>query len=257
MNTGDSIRVEKKRAVAIVVFDRPESLNVMDSAALGRLGDVLGVLEKDRAIRSIVITGTGHFSAGADVRELKGKDPEEAEIFSRLGQGICNLIEGMGKPVIAAVSGYALGGGCEIALACDMRIAGESAKFGQPEVNLGIIPGFGGTQRLARLVGMGRAKELILTGRIIDAKEAERIGLVSRLVKDGELAERAGELGESLSYKSPAALGMAKALINKQQEIGNGLGMETASFAECFASKDHNEGIAAFLEKRKPHFRGI
>jgi enoyl-CoA hydratase len=257
MTTGDPVRVEKKGAVATVVFDRPDSLNILNSAALEKLGEVLEELEGDRETRSVVITGNVHFSAGADLKELKEKDPDQAKVFSRLGQGICNRIEGMRKPVIAAVRGYALGGGCEIALACDIRIAAESAKLGQPEVNLGIIPGFGGTQRLTRLVGIGKAKELILTGRIISAGEAERIGLVNSVVKDGELMDRTLELAELFLQKGPVALGTAKILINECWEIGNGLEREVVSFAECFASEDHIEGIRAFLEKRRPRFNGM
>jgi enoyl-CoA hydratase len=257
MNTGDPVRVEKKGAVATVVLDRPDSLNILNSATLEKLGDALEELEGDRETRSIVITGNGHFSAGADVRELKEKDPAQAEVFSRLGQGICKRIEAMRKPVIAAVRGYALGGGCEIALACDIRIAAESAKFGQPEVNLGIIPGFGGTQRLTRLVGIGKAKELILTGRIVNAGEAERIGLVNSVVKDEELMGRVTDLAELFLQKSPVALGAAKMLIDGCREGGDGLEREVTSFAECFASEDHSEGIDAFLEKRKPRFSSI
>jgi enoyl-CoA hydratase len=256
MNTADPVRAEKKGAVATIVFDSPDSLNILNSATLEKLSDMLKELEGDREVRSIVITGNGHFSAGADLRELKVKDPKQARAFSRLGQGICNRIEGMRKPVIAAVRGYALGGGCEIALACDIRIVAESAKLGQPEVNLGIIPGFGGTLRLTRLVGIGKAKELILTGRIISAGEAERIGLVNSVVKDEELLGRATELAELFLQKSAVALGTAKILINECGETGNGLEREAASFAECFASEDHSEGISAFLEKRKPRFNG-
>ncbi len=256
MDIADSVRVEKEGAVATVVLDRPESLNILNSATLRKLGDVLANLEGDQQTRCLVITGNRHFSAGADVREMKDKDRKQAEVFSRLGQAICSRVEDMRKPVIAAVSGYALGGGCEIALACDIRIASRSAKFGQPEVNLGIVPGFGGTQRLARLVGIGKAKELILTGDIIDANEAEVIGLVNRVVGDEELMERSLELAELLSQKSPVALGKAKTLINKSGEIGNGLEMEVSSFVECFASEDHVEGIKAFLEKRRPEFKG-
>jgi enoyl-CoA hydratase len=256
MTIGDAVRVEKKGTVATIVFDRPESLNILNSTTLERLGDALDDLESDKEAISIVITGKRHFSAGADVRELKEKNRIQAEAFSRLGQRICNKIEGMRKPVIAAVSGFALGGGCEIALACDIRIASQSARFGQPEVNLGIVPGFGGTQRLARLIGIGRAREMILTGRIVDAKEAERVGLANTVVRDGELMKRAMELAEVLSQKSAVALGAAKMLINISPDIRNGLETETASFAECFASEDRIEGMSAFLEKRKPEFSG-
>lgn len=162
----------------------------------------------------------------------------------------------MEKPVIAAVNGYALGGGCELALACDIRIAGKSAKFGLPELNLGLIPGFGGTQRLSRLVGIGKAKEIILTGKIIDAKEGESIGLVNKVVRDEELMREVEEVSLVLAQRSPITVKIAKGLINKNQEIKRGLEMEIVSFSECFETQDHIEGINAFLEKRKPVFKG-
>lgn len=168
-----------------------------------------------------------------------------------------NQIENMGKPVIAAINGFALGGGCELAIACDIRLAGESAKFGQPEVNLGLIPGFGGTQRLSRLVGVGKAKEMILTGEIISAKEAASIGLVNRVVKDEELMAKAEELAMFISLKGPIAVKMAKALINENQGIEKGLEKEINFFAQCFATQDRLDGINAFLEKRKPRFKGV
>jgi len=163
----------------------------------------------------------------------------------------------MGKPVIAAIAGYALGGGCELALACDIRIAGESAKFGQPEVNLGLIPGFGGTQRLSRLVGVGKAKEMIFTGEIIDAKEAESIGLVNRVEKDEELMAKAEEMATIIAQKAPVAVKMVKKLINENQEIKKGLEKEIAFFVQCFATQDCMEGINAFVEKGKPRFKGV
>jgi len=204
----------------------------------------------------IIITGTDNFCSGANIKELMEKHPVEAEIFSRLGHKVFNHIENMEKPVIAAVNGYALGGGCELAMAADIRIASESAKFGQPEVNLGLIPGFGGTQRLSRLVGIGRAKELIFTGRIIDAKEAQDIGLVNKVVREEELLERSKEMALVLAEKSPLILKIAKNLINSNYDIKKGLEMEIMDFSEVFASEDHMEGIKAFLEKRKPKFRG-
>ncbi|HAB52713.1 MAG TPA: hypothetical protein DCE80_11190, partial [Ignavibacteriales bacterium] len=179
------------------------------------------------------------------------------EAFCRWGHKVFDQLEGMGKPVIAAVNGFALGGGCELAIACDIRIAGESAKFGQPEVNLGLIPGFGSTQRLSRLVGIGKAKEMILTGKIIDAKEAESIGLVNRVVKDEELMIVAEEMAQVIAQKPPIAVKMAKTLINENQEIKEGLEKEINLFAQCFATQDRLEGINAFLEKRKPEFKGI
>ncbi len=257
MSTGNErIKIEKKNEVGIITLVKPE-LNILDAEMLKNLGDSLTALEKDEKIRAIIIAGGKNFCAGADIKEMKDKNPEEAEAFSRLGHKVFKCVEDAAKPTIAAISGYALGAGCELALACDMRIAGGSAKFGQPEVNIGLIPGFGGTQRLARLVGIGRAKEMILTGRIIDVREALSIGLVNNVVKDEELMEKAEETARVLAEKSPVAVKRAKGLINENQGIGRGLEMEIISFSECFASEDHVEGINAFLEKRKPKFKGI
>lgn len=257
MSTNEHIKIEKKKEVGIIILNRPEALNILDTKTLQELGDSLTELEKDEQIRAIIITGGKIFCAGASIKEMKEKNPEDAEAFSRLGHKVCNQVENMEKPVIAAVNGYALGSGCEIALACDIRIASESAKFGQPEVNLGLIPGFGGTQRLARLVGIGKAKEMILTGKIIDAREAESIGLVNRVVRNEELMEKAEEIAQVIAQKSPIVLKKAKSLINENMEIKRGLEMEIVSFAECFATQDHLEGINAFLEKRRPNFKGI
>jgi enoyl-CoA hydratase len=263
MNTGnesiklENIKLEKKNEIGIITFNRPEVKNIMSTKMLQELEMSLTVLEKDDGIRALIITGDKNFSAGADIKELKEKHPEEALVFSRLGHNVCNRIENMEKPVIAAVSGYALGAGCEIALACDIRVAGMSAKFGQPEVNLGLIPGFGGTQRLTRLVGIGRAKELILSGRIIDANEAGSIGLANKVVDDDKVLESAEEMAQILAQKSPLVMKIAKNLINKNPDLKKGLEMEVFSFSECFGSQDHIEGINAFLEKRKPVFRGF
>ena len=257
MNTADDIRVDRKGEIRIITFNRPHVMNIMGTATLMKLEDALTDLENDRQIRAVIIRGTTHFSAGADIKELKGKDPETAVSFSRLGHGICNQIEDMGKPVIAAVEGYALGAGCEIALACDIRIAAENAKFGQPEINLGLIPGFGATQRLARLIGPARAKEMILTGRLIDAKEAISIGLVNKIVTNEELMVKAEEMGRTIAQKSPIALKMAKALLKGDHEMQRLLDLEITYLSQCFATEDHLEGITAFLEKRTPRFKGI
>lgn len=259
MGIGEKIRLEKKNEIGIIILDNPEFefLNVLDTQLIKKLGDLLIELENDGQTRAVIMTGSKNFSAGVDIKELEDKDPGQAEVFSRLGQSVCDQIENMKKPVIAAVRGYALGGGCEVALACDIRIASENAKFGQPEVNLGLIAGFGGTQRLTRLIGIGKAKEMILTGKIIDAGEAASIGLVNRVVKDAELMERAEETVYILGQKSPIAIGLAKRLINENQKLTRQLEIETASFSECFATEDHREGISAFLEKRRPRFKGI
>ncbi len=255
MSTGNEIKIEKKEEIGIITLNKP-AMNILDTKMLVELEDSLNEFETDEQVRAVVITGEKNFCAGANIKELKEKHPEEAEVFSRLGHKVFNQVENMGKPVVAAVSGYALGGGCELALACDIRIASEGAKFGLPEVNIGLIPGFGGTQRLTRLVGIGKAKELILTGKIIDAKEAEAIGLVNRVVRDEELMGKAEEMAQVLAEKSPVTVKIAKSLINRNQEIKKGLEMEIVSFSECFASEDHMEGINAFLEKRKPNFKG-
>jgi enoyl-CoA hydratase len=257
MPTGKRIRTEKKEGLGQIVMDRPESLNVLDTVSLRELRDILMDIAEDAEVRVLIITGAKHFSAGADIRELKEKDRERAEVFAKLGQGICGLIENMKKPVIAAVEGFALGAGCEIALACDLRIASEDAKFGQPEVALGLVPGFGGTQRLTRLVGIGKAKEMILTGRPIDAREAETIGLVNRVVAAEKLLGSAEEIAAGLVLKSPVALKLAKMLINGNYDIGEGLKKEAAFFSDCFATEDRVEGINAFLEKRAPEFKGV
>ncbi len=258
MNTGNEyVKTEKKNEIGIIILKKPEAVNLLDTKTLKELAGSLEKLNNDGQIRAVIIKGDKNFSSGADVKEMKDKHPREAEAFSRLGHKVFSQVENMDKPVIAAVNGYALGGGCELALACDIRIAGESARFGQPEINLGLIPGFGGTQRLTRLVGIGRAKELILTGRIMDAKEASDIGLVNRVVKDEELMEKTMEIAQVLAEKSQIAIKMAKSLVNNSREINRGLEMEIVSFSMCFASQDHAEGINAFLEKRKPEFRGI
>ncbi|HEY9205628.1 MAG TPA: enoyl-CoA hydratase-related protein [Candidatus Methanoperedens sp.] len=257
MNTrNEPIKLEKKKEIGIITLNRPETLNIVDTGMIQELGNSLTKMEIDEEIRAVIITGNKNFCAGANIKELKEKHPSEAEDFSRLGHKVLSLVENLGKPVIAAVNGYALGAGCELALACDIRIAGESAKFGQPEVNLGLIPGFGGTQRLTRLVGAGKSKEMILTGRIIDAKEACSIGLVNKVTGDDELMGKAEEMALVIAKKSPIAVKIAKSLINKNQEIDRGLEMEIVSFSGCFASEDHIEGINAFLEKRKPEFKG-
>lgn len=258
MNTGNEhITLEKKKEIGIITINRPEARNALNRKMIQELGDALTGLENNPQVRSIIITGNKDFCAGADIKEMNTIKPEEIESFCRWGHKVFNQLEGMGKPVIAAITGFAIGGGCELALACDIRIASEGAKFGQPEVNFGLIPGFGGTQRLSRLVGVGKAKEMILTGEIINAKEAASIGLVNRVEKDEELMAKAEKIAQVIAQKGPLAMKMAKALINENQEIKEGLEKEIAFFSKCFATQDRLEGINAFLEKRKTKFKGI
>lgn len=258
MTTGNEhIKLEKKKGFGIIMLNRPEVRNALNRKMLHELGDALTELENDPQIRVIIIAGNKDFCTGADIKEMNAIKPEEIESFCRWGHKVFDQLENMGKPVIAAINGFALGGGCELAIACDIRIAGESAKFGQPEVNLGLIPGFGGTQRLSRLVGIGKSKEMILTGEIINAKEAASIGLVNRVVKDEELLAKAEEMAMVIAQKAPIAVKMAKTLITENQKITKGLEKEIEFFARCFTTQDRLEGINAFLEKRKPKFKGI
>jgi enoyl-CoA hydratase len=210
-------------------------------------------------VHTVVLTGAGKaFAAGADIKEMTHMGVLEAHAWGALGHECCRLLETMPKPTIAAVNGFALGGGCELALACDIRYAAENAKFGQPEINLAVIPGWGGTQRLARAVGAGLAKDLILTGRTIGADEALRIGLVSAVHPAGELLDRALETAGELAKKSPVALSAAKDAANRalQGDLGSGLSYEAILFSALFATEDQKEGMMAFSEKREPGFKG-
>jgi enoyl-CoA hydratase len=252
------IRVEREEAVAIVTIDRQEALNALDVATLTELRDRLRELADDDSARVVILSGAGEkaFVAGADIKYMSGLDVDQAREWGTLGHETGNLLETMPKPTIAAINGFALGGGCELAVACDIRYAASSAKLGQPEVNLGIIPGWGGTQRLARLGGLGVAKELIFTGRIVDAEEALRIGLVNA-VHDPVL-DKAREVGALLASKSPIALKLMKELANRAlggDHTAN-LGAEGETFGELFSSEDAKEGLAAFVEKRQPNFVG-
>jgi enoyl-CoA hydratase len=227
---------------------------------LTALRDRLVELSGDESTRVVVLTGAGEkaFAAGADIKYMSGLGVTEAKEWGALGHEVTRLLETMRKPTIAAVNGFALGGGCELALACDIRYAASSAKLGQPEINLGIIPGWGGTQRLARAAGVGFAKELILTGRTVDADEALRRGLVEALFEPAELMEKTLERARQLASKSPLALAAAKAAVNRafQGEHANNLEHEAESFGDLFGSEDAKEGLAAFVQKREPTFRG-
>lgn len=246
--------------IATVTINRPDKLNALNAQCKLELKDFFTKARNDDGIGAVILTGTGEkaFVAGTDIGELTALDVETGKEFAEGGQAIFDLIQHLGKPVIAAVNGYALGGGCEMALACHIRIASENAKFGQPEVNLGIIPGYGGTQRLARVVGVGKATELILTGNQIDAQEALRIGLVSRVVPFAELLPTAANVATTILSKGQIAVRMALKAINANLEVplSEGLRVEAALFGECCGTEDFKEGTKAFLEKRKPNFVG-
>ncbi len=246
--------------VAVVTIDRPDALNALNHETLEALRDRLRELALETEVRVIVLTGAGDraFAAGADIKEMADMTVLEAHAWGSLGHECCRLLESMPKPTLAAVNGFALGGGCELALACDIRYAAETAKFGQPEINLAVIPGWGGTQRLARAIGPALAKDLILTGRSIDVAEALRLGLVSAVYPAGELLDRVLETATSLAKKSSVALSAAKDATNRalQGDLGAGLSYEAILFAALFATEDQKEGMSAFAEKREPSFKG-
>jgi enoyl-CoA hydratase len=252
------IDVAREDAVALVTIDRQEALNALDVETLTDLRDRLRELSDDEGVRAVILTGAGEkaFVAGADIKYMSGLDVDQAKAWGALGHEAARLLETMPKPTIAAINGFALGGGCELALACDVRYASTSAKLGQPEVNLGIIPGWGGTQRLARVCGLGIAKELIFSGRTVDAHEALRIGLVNG-VHDPVL-ETAREVAQLLAAKSPIALRLMKELANRALggDHAANLAAEGDTFGEIFSSADAREGMTAFVEKREPRFSG-
>jgi len=246
--------------VLVVTFNRPKVLNALNSATLAELFQVIAAAGADETVRAIVLTGAGEksFVAGADINELAALTPVAGRDHARRGQSVFDQIERLGKPVVAAVNGFALGGGCELAMACTMRLASDTAKFGQPEINLGLIPGYAGSQRLPRLIGRGRAQELLLTGDMIDAQEAWRIGLVNRVVPAAQLLDEAKNLAAVLASKAPIAV---RAILDA---VANGLDMsfadaeehEATVFGLMFTTEDMREGTRAFLDKRKPQFKG-
>jgi enoyl-CoA hydratase/carnithine racemase len=256
----ENLLYEKKGAIAYVTLNRPKVLNALNQQTWKELRTVFDDARDDPEIRGVILTGAGDkaFIAGADIGELAHVTAVEAEQSSRYGQAVLDLIENLGKPVIAAVNGYALGGGCETAMACTIRVAAERAKFGQPEVTLGLIPGGGGTQRLPRLVGRGRALQLILSGGMIDAQEAHRIGLVNEVVPAGALLARAEAILKQIFANAPIAVNFSLEAVNRGLETNQaeGLSLEASLFGLCAGTGDKAEGTSAFLAKRAPQFHG-
>jgi enoyl-CoA hydratase len=255
-----NIIFEKREGEAEIVLNRPHVLNAIGKEMLLELKSAIRESQLDEKVRVLVIRGAGEraFSVGADVKEMVEMNSLEAREFSRLGKSVMDDLENLGKPVLAAVNGLALGGGCELAMACDIVIASENARFGQPEINVGIIPGWGGTQQLPRLAGCKKARELIFTGDTIDAREAERIGLVNRVVPAESLDGAVNETVRKLLGKSPIALMLAKEVMaqGRKADLPSGLSYETSVFSLCFSTEDGKEGMRALVEKRKPEFKG-
>ena len=255
-----NINLEIRDNIAVLTINRPEKLNALNLATLNEMDRALTEIEQNDRIRGVMITGSGEkaFAAGADIKEIAELSRETALNFARQGQAVFNKLENLRIPAIAAVNGFALGGGCELALACHLRIAGENAKFGQPEVNLGIIPGFGGTQRLPRLVGKGMAMELCLSGNIIDAWEALRIGLINRVTEPAEVQNTALALLDTIAKKGPVAVNLIIYSINTgiNLPLNEALQLESQRFSEACDTADMKEGTSAFLEKRPAQFVG-
>ncbi|MBZ5648508.1 MAG: enoyl-CoA hydratase/isomerase family protein [Acidobacteriia bacterium] len=258
--TYENLKFDKRDQIAYVTIARPKVLNALNAATMEELRRVFTALKDDTEVRVVILTGEGEksFVAGADVNELAVKDVIEAKEYTHRGQAVLDLIENLGKPVIACVNGFALGGGCELALACTMRLASENAKLGQPEVKLGIIPGYGGSQRLSRLVGKGLAFQILLTGDMISAQEAHRIGLVNEVVPAAELIPRAEAIAKKIIANAPLAIQYCMEAVHKGMEmtLAEGLYLEATLFGVCCATEDKKEGTRAFLEKRAANFKG-
>jgi enoyl-CoA hydratase len=251
---------EKSEGVATITLNRPEALNAFSKEVIEEILKALEDVKADESIRVAILTGAGEkaFSAGADIKAMKGMNALKARELSLMGEKLCNALENLEKPVIAAINGYALGGGLEVAMACDIRIASENARMGQTEINIGLIPGWGGTQRLPRLIGKTKAKELIFTGKIIDAKTAEQLGIVNMVISADKFKEAVHQFALELASKAPVALKVAKALINKGSEISldAAIALEREGFGVVASTEDLQEGVSAFIEKRKPMFKG-
>jgi len=251
---------EKSEGIAIITLNRPEVLNTFSKELIDEVLQVLEDVKNDESVRVVVLTGAGEkaFSAGADIKAMKGMNALRARELSLMGEKLCGSLENLQKPVIAAINGYAVGGGLEVAMACDFRIASENARMGQTEINIGFIPGWGGTQRLTRLVGKTKAKELVFTGKMIDAETAEQLGILNAVVQADKFKETVRQYAAELAAKAPVALRVAKALINKGADISldSALALEREGFSAVASTEDLQEGVAAFTEKRKPTFKG-
>ncbi|RJS69134.1 crotonase [Candidatus Bathyarchaeota archaeon] len=251
---------EKSERIATITLNRPDALNAFNKDVVEEILKALEDAKNDEKIRVVILTGAGEkaFSAGADIKTMKGFDALKARELSLMGEKLCSAIENFEKPVIAAINGYALGGGLEVAMACDLRIASDKAKMGQTEINIGLIPGWGGTQRLTRLIGKTKAKELVFTGKMIDAKTAEQLGLVNMVVPADQFREAVRKFAMELAEKAPVALRIAKALINKgaDMSLDAAIALEREGFGVVGSTEDLQEGVSAFIEKRKPVFKG-
>lgn len=258
--TFENILFDKKNAIGYVTVNRPKALNALNMATMEELRTAFTDIQNDGALRAAILTGAGEkaFIAGADINELAQQGAVTGKEFAHRGQSVLDLIENLGKPVIACINGFALGGGCEIALACTMRLASENAKLGQPEVKLGILPGYGGSQRLPRLVGKGIAMQLVLTGEMISAQEAHRIGLVNEVVAAADLIGRAEAIAAKIAANAPLAVQYAMEAVNHGLEmtLAEGLFLEATLFGMCCSTADKKEGTSAFLEKRPAQFQG-
>jgi enoyl-CoA hydratase len=260
MSEFQNLLFEKEEGIGVVTINRPKALNALNEATVRELDKIIDVLAEDSSVKVVVITGSGEksFVAGADIVEMKDKTALEGREWGILAQAVFNKLENLPKPVLAAVNGFALGGGNELAMACDIRIASENAKFGQPEVSLGVTPGFGGTQRLPRLVGKGLAKEMLFTGDMIDAAEAYRTGLANKVVPADKLMTETKALAKKIMSRGPVAVKMCKSAVNEgmDMDLQSGVAYEAEVWGLCFATADQKEGMKAFVEKRKATFIG-
>src|SRR5215813_8392169 len=256
----ENITLESKNKIGYVTINRPKVLNALNMQTMEELRQAFAEIKGNKDVRVVILTGAGEksFVAGADINELQKNNPVEAKEYTHRGQAVLDVIENLGKPVIACINGFALGGGCELAMACTMRLASENAKLGQPEVKLGLIPGYGGTQRLPRLVGKGLAMQQILTGEMITAQEAHRIGLVNEVTAPADLIPRAEAIAAKIIANAPLAVQYAMEAVNKGMEmtLSEALYLEATLFGVCCATEDKKEGTKAFLEKRQPQFKG-